>query len=372
MKFRNNLKQFYPAEFLNSREFSDLRIICRSGEKFHAHKFVFGIFAEILRVNLSSAENDEDLAVVILPDFDGSEVKSALEMIYGCRDFNRENRVLDALGCFKAESGVKRVKVAEEEVKAVKYAETRIYPRNGNGEFECPVAECGYKSGDKKKVHNHVSVVHRKVKCPKCDKRMSRKNVRGHVKRVHSNNGKKDVNKRVLAKKKAKNDDEEEDNFVANENDPNKCSKCDFTSDKMHKMKKHYREYHEKPFCPHCNKRYSFYFLDRHIKTAHTKELAFQCEICPEKFYRERHLKHHVDENHVKELKFICESCGERFFSQHTLSRHKTKRHSSKGQRSFPCQKCDKTYQSKGSLKKHQVKQHNHDDDDVETMIELS
>lgn len=149
---------------------------------------------------------------------------------------------------------------------------------------------------------------------------------------------------------------ENDDHFVPHPTDREQCSKCNFRSDKLHKLKKHYREYHEKKTCPHCKKAYSFYFIDRHIKTAHTKDLQFQCEICSQRFYRERQLKHHIDEYHVKEMKYVCEVCGEGFYSQLLLSRHKSKRHNVS--KFFPCQLCNKVYLSNGSLKKHKRRHH--------------
>ena len=75
-----------------------------------------------------------------------------------------------------------------------------------------------------------------------------------------------------------RNKDPTADHFVAHDSDPLRCSQCDFTADKVAKVKKHFREYHYRPLCPYCGRPYSYYFLDRHIRTMHTGELQFQCE----------------------------------------------------------------------------------------------
>lgn len=204
---------FDLTPFFQSNLFSDARIVTSNGKFISVHKLVLASGCPIIETALRDGKQDgEDEVVVILPDFDLEEIFEEVKLMYGIKGqesknetfwevmnggkvknldekpniFNHEiNTVSEKV---KGQSEEEIDKIAEDDIRTPRYTLKRHYPTDVDGQLMCPVVNCQYKSEDRRKIHNHVSVVHRKVKCPKCPKVMSRKNVAGHVARMHNHN----------------------------------------------------------------------------------------------------------------------------------------------------------------------------------------
>jgi transcriptional regulator NrdR family protein len=290
---------------------------------------------------------------------------------------------------------------------------SRKYDRDPNNPTHilCPHDGCDYSGPDRKRMNTHLCYVHRRPVCPFCKMACNRSKFQEHIARKHTKIPdfmcdkcpKQFYNKVELRQHRIRFHDAQDDDgrlcrlcntLVRNEerfrvhmkqccakkgvteeeyynningkpgpvrlpydydmeidaSNPGQCPKCQLRGS-AGSIRKHFREAHARPKCPFCSKEYSLYFMSRHIATKHTQKLDFQCEICSQRFWKEKQLQHHKDEVHIKEAKFVCEHCGKAFHSQIQLSRHRTKHHNTL--RHFSCPLCDKVYYNKSSLKKH-------------------
>ncbi len=185
-------------------------------------------------------------------------------------------------------------------------------------------------------LRRHVAWKHtftiEKVKCEKCDKTISRKNYKAHLKR--------------------------HEGVVKN----HKCEKCGMLFEYPSQLKIHEAtqarhtsvklDYPKRTWpCNYCNKSYSDKpNLRRHIARLHTLTMPkVKCQICQQIFTKENynsHLKRHygVVKKHACQK---CKACFEhpRDLKRHALSHSPTKR--------LACKQCNKSYAGKESLRAH-------------------
>ncbi|CAG9805431.1 unnamed protein product [Chironomus riparius] len=171
------------------------------------------------------------------------------------------------------------------------------------------------------------------------------------------------------------------------------CHLCLKTFTKMHSMKNHMRAVHQDLNesdmfkCEYCDRLFKIrYYLNRHIKNAHTKKnskkekqakakneedegifneklTGINCQYC-NKFLTSRHsLNDHIRVRHsfidFKDM-YLCDICGKDFPIKYYLIRHiraahlKTISYKKKNIESLPCSICGKILKSKGNLSTHE------------------
>jgi hypothetical protein len=193
---------FDVSQFYRDKLYSDLSVVCAGGDVFRGHRVVVAATCAHVRTYLlRSRRNEEDAATVVLPDFTLGQVDALMRTLYGIEEQNDDldvpDDLLKTLGCSYEVSQQTSFEAQEPRpphfvgriADALGPGERGIWDfarDGGDGEkFLCPVDDCNYGHELRKRVNNHVSVVHRKVVCPKCGSWISRKNMEQHFRSVH-------------------------------------------------------------------------------------------------------------------------------------------------------------------------------------------
>lgn len=83
---------------------------------------------------------------------------------------------------------------------------------------------------------------------------------------------------------------------------------------------------------------------DIHIRSAHSKERPFKCDVCQKGYVTSDKLKIHK-RVHTGEKPCVCEECGKMFYSKGELSTHRNYHHVSKeGRADLKCDMCNMTF----------------------------
>lgn len=247
-----------------------------------------------------------------MPDFSRHEVDALMRILYGQDQSNGEDGVseelLKALGCSYEVSQLSRAE--NETVTSLRHFDSRISTilekaicewdmKDDSGRFLCPEEDCRYAHLLRKRVKNHLGVVHRKVVCPQCGDVINRKQMEQHFKSKHELKGEVKVEKNdETVEDDSDNDDhvssvkyEDEDRAWAKDSDedyaPSKkkikkgrtydvgegaddngarsrenpgnllCSVdgCEFSSKNRAAMNSHMSQDHRKITCSYCNKK---------------------------------------------------------------------------------------------------------------------
>ena len=128
-------------------------------------------------------------------------------------------------------------------------------------------------------------------------------------------------------------------------------------------MKKHLELWHgtveynpkKKVTCNLCGSNVRFFYLKRHIKEVHTKELrVHDCEMCDRTFSRPNILIDHIKSVHEKIKKFPCDFCPYKSFQRNSLKKHVEIWHcDSPRERNYKCHTCDKRFYDSRHLQIH-------------------
>lgn len=135
------------------------------------------------------------------------------------------------------------------------------------------------------------------------------------------------------------------------------CSDCNKTYSSRKNYEIHLQKNNGKCYfeCEYCSK--VFYYkkskLDVHIRSAHTKERPYVCEVCGKGYVTPDKLRIHV-RVHTGEKPCVCDQCGKAFYSLGQLSIHKNYHHIWKQEpHMFKCEECHSGFSSKNYLKYH-------------------
>ena len=130
-------------------------------------------------------------------------------------------------------------------------------------------------------------------------------------------------------------------------------------------MKKHLELWHgtveynpkKKVSCNLCGSNVRFFYLKRHIKEVHTKELRVHvCEYadCGQSFSRPNILINHIKSVHEKIKKFPCDFCPYKAAYKNSLLQHTEIWHSiGLRERNYKCHSCDKRFYDSRNLQIH-------------------
>ena len=215
--------RFDPIPFLRSQDYTDVRILTKDGSM-RAHKLILGATVPLFKIALLdwhwSGPLDDD-PMIFFPDHTNREVEDFLNFLYGqesVMDKACVRKLVDLLGCNREfnldeirpstfENGRYGLEYPWPNLDEEYYGSSAEPGKNGqfaplpprrlrsenwdlkkddDGHWLCPVDPCCYfKSVFRTKVSRHISDVHKKIKCPFCEKSMSRKNLTKHCTRVH-------------------------------------------------------------------------------------------------------------------------------------------------------------------------------------------
>ncbi|XP_035699683.1 zinc finger protein 420-like [Branchiostoma floridae] len=99
--------------------------------------------------------------------------------------------------------------------------------------------------------------------------------------------------------------------------------------------------------------------MKQHIRTHHTFERPYECDVCGAKFKQRGHLSdHHKVHADRKNCPYKCDNCGASFVKLHALSRHIRKMHKEQAHRLSTCELCDKTFPRPAMMRVHMQTDH--------------
>ena len=102
--------------------------------------------------------------------------------------------------------------------------------------------------------------------------------------------------------------------------------------------------------CDYCDRTFkSSSHLTYHVRSVHTKNQPYKCNMCPKAFLQLVKLKRHKM-IHTGERPFKCDTCTKTFKTNYQLKEHKNI-HSVENH--YPCSKCGKKFSDKNNLRRH-------------------
>lgn len=102
--------------------------------------------------------------------------------------------------------------------------------------------------------------------------------------------------------------------------------------------------------CNHCDRKFnSANHLNYHIRSVHTKDRPFKCNVCSKTFTQVFKLKRHK-RTHTGERPYSCDICNKSFKTNYQLGEHKNI-HTVENY--HQCTKCDKKFAEKTNLTRH-------------------
>ncbi|CAL4231262.1 unnamed protein product [Meganyctiphanes norvegica] len=219
--------------------------------------------------------------------------------------------------------------------------------------FKCPVCKKGFVT---KRKCNYHTIMHSDEKphvCNICGKSVKRKDLlKGHIERVHSTKEKihscpecdfKCSHKQSFQK------------HMRTHKVPEliKCSLCDYQTRLQCKLNAHMVAHSdERSFiCDECGKQYKTAGILRTHKKIHSAEKPFKCEVCEKGFKVKASLQTHMYV-HTKAINHFCHICGYGAPTKDRVAFHVKTVHSD--EKPFACEICGNKFKTKNDVNRHQ------------------
>ncbi|CAG9771254.1 unnamed protein product [Ceutorhynchus assimilis] len=231
------------------------------------------------------------------------------------------------------------------------------------GAFYC--ASCNRVFGRKETLKHHKCTTSFFHKCPKCSKTFSqKKRLNFHIKAFHDlKYSCPHCHRKCFGQTELK-------NHVCAE-DPNRILKCptcsrNFSNERSFRfhMKMHETTYGPVRYvCSECSQLYSSKVIyERHLKTVHSQNKQFTCQICDKKFARRDILNTHLLEIHLQAT-FACKFCEKPFTSKRNRDCHIRNIHTNQKTTKYSCKECPVQFTYMRNLQRHMKLNHTYSKD---------
>ena len=133
------------------------------------------------------------------------------------------------------------------------------------------------------------------------------------------------------------------------------CLQCDKVMSKKY-FKHHVKSVHSKIkdfFCEQCPSTFSDKKQLKQHSAKHMEDRNFKCDVCEKTFKLNSYLKIHSN-IHTREKLYVCDDCGKSFADQSYFIRHKKEQHM--GPNAFQCNICSKGFRTHRTLRTHKKK----------------
>ncbi|RZB39295.1 hypothetical protein BDFB_006418 [Asbolus verrucosus] len=214
------------------------------------------------------------------------------------------------------------------------------------GPFTCDICQKQFQF--KKQLMSHS---HQKKKCPICDAEITKTNLKKHVMNHSSGPQICELCGASLRSLESLRGHLAHTHSTVIYN----CEECGKVFRKrypylLHK-KKHAGE--KAHICESCGKAFlTFFYLNKHIKTAHLKLRPFICEYCHKAFSSKFALRTHIRQ-HTNETPYKCEICGDGFRQNVSLRAHRKSKHNIIEPKTCACPVCGKQFGSDQAIISH-------------------